>query len=453
MGVSALLWVPAPAHAVVPPPPSVPGTTVIPLGVGATNVIAADASSGTVLLRPPSGDGLQVRNAEGGLETTLLGSDKVSDLVFDPIARLFWAALPFARELASIDPVTLDTHRYAVPTEAGCPQNVAVSSGLVVFISPFAIGDGCSENAGYHALDPSTGTVHPSLARTTGGYPQRIAAAGGAIFYAAEDDYTDFLTTYVVVGGATPSITLSAKQDRSDWTRDLAVDPDTGNALVGGADNGHLVVTPSLSDAVVQPQGTYHQQVQVAAAPSGLMAFSPWAYGSKPGEADLYVYRDDASRPAAQYDLGRFSNSSDSDEIDALAFGRHLYALTDFWNGSDGHSYSYLRIFDLPAAPPTDPPSSDPLAFPTKLAKPRATVHGHRAVIRWRPPHYGGELITRYLVSVNGSERSVPSPRLRLVLRHLHAGRYVVRIAAVNAAGPGVASRSVRFRIADPPHR
>jgi hypothetical protein len=340
-------------------PPPDPGTTLIRLGPGSTHLVAADAASGTVLVGAPSGAGLLAFGAEGNLRARIMQPDVVSDLVFDRVAGRFWVALPSEKQLAAIDPVTLTVQRYDVPPAAGCPQQLAVAAGLVVFISPYAVGGCEEENAGYHALDPQSGQVSSGLAEVAHGLPYRLASAGDGILYAAETDWnSDALAAYTVSPSPAPGLSRTAWTQTHDshgayWVRDLTATPDTGRALVGGTAPGYQVITPSLAYDPVQPQGMYHLQWYVAAG-AGVTAYSPGTYGSNPLDEDIAIYKNGQNQPFAMYDFGKWGNSSYGDEVDGLAIGRHLYAVTEH----DQPPNAYLRIIDLPlpVTTATDPP-------------------------------------------------------------------------------------------------
>jgi hypothetical protein len=343
---------------------------VIPLGPGASHAIAADPGSGTVLVDVPDGPGLLAFDAEGVPRGKVIPDDGVGDLVVDTATGLFWVTLPARKQLAVIDPVTLTVRRYDVPPETGCPWRLTTAAGLVVFISPYRVDEwGCDEVDSYHALDPQTGEVFPDLATVPFGYPYALASAGDDVLYAAERDSNDVLASYRVSRTPTPGLELTARRIARDgssngtyWVRDLTATPDTGRVLVGGSVPGYQVITPSLDYDPVQPEGMSVLQVYVAAG-AGFTAYSPWSYGSSPGIEDLTVYRTGDPRPAAQYAFGHWGDDSDSDAVDGLAIGRHLYAVTEFGVPAS----AYLRVIPLPAssAPPPEPDvSSSPAPAP-----------------------------------------------------------------------------------------
>lgn len=102
-------------------------------------------------------------------------------------------------------------------------------------------------------------------------------------------------------------------------------------------------------------------------------------------------------------------------------------------------------------APPPPPgvvvPAPVPTALPPgRVPKPKAKVRGNKVIVKWSAPNAAsGSAVTRFLITATpGKDKVASETKRRVVFKRLKPGKYKFTVTAVNVAGKGAASKSVR---------
>lgn len=111
----------------------------------------------------------------------------------------------------------------------------------------------------------------------------------------------------------------------------------------------------------------------------------------------------------------------------------------------------------IPGAPATPPGATPIVKVPGTASKPTARAKGSKVIVKWLAPNAAsGGPVARYLVtatrvgSTTTGKRKTTAER-RFVFKNLKPGKYKFAVTAMNAAGPGRTSPSVRVVIARRP--
>ena len=259
---------------------------------------------------------LIVTDLQGVPITTIEQLHGAAGMTLSPDGSTLYVALSSGDAIAAVNTGTLEVANTYPTGTASCPSDVAITVGLVWF------GSGCDSRDTLTALDPTDGSVTPSLAlsgsnpiiRTSPELPGELflIERGGSAIYA-----------YTAQGGDSPSATLrTSRSNTGANARDLAITPD-GSKLILASGSPYLhnaYKTNDLSGAGSYQSSNYPNAIAVREDGMVAAGISGWY------QPDVYVYRAGSTTLLRSYEFGGTAN-----ELlpQGLAFGTtDLYAVT-----------------------------------------------------------------------------------------------------------------------------
>ncbi|MET8742805.1 Ig-like domain repeat protein [Streptomyces sp. NPDC004728] len=286
-------------------PAAADSTKVIP--AASVGDIVADGVHNRVFISDPTGGKVLVTDYNGAVVGTITSLPGVTGLELSADSGTLYAAVPGADAIVTIDTAGLtESARYATG-EGTDPKHPALAGGKLWF------GYGAAAEGNIGSLDLSG--AEPVVAldqdpdRTWYSAPTLASAPGAPDTLAAgiESQSPTELAVYDVASG-TATRTAHVRTDGGNL-RDLALSPDGQQVVVASGYPYHHQAyrTSDLTPGTTYPSDAYPNAVDIA--PDGTVAAG--IDGSY--EPDVYVYKQDTTKPIRTYDFPNTGTSSGSD--------------------------------------------------------------------------------------------------------------------------------------------